>query len=54
VPYLSAGTVFTAGVVRDFTASLRVLRVMAPVDPDNLDDCDRTALLDCLEEGGDA
>jgi HD superfamily phosphohydrolase len=54
VPYLTAGTVFTAGVVRDFTASLRVLRVMAPVDPENLDAGTRADLLACLEGDRDA
>ena len=30
VPYLESGTVFTAGVVHDFTASLRMVRVLVP------------------------
>ena len=34
--YLDSGTVFTAGVVKDFTASLRVLRVMAAVEPESI------------------
>ena len=48
VPYLDAGTVFTEGVVRDFTTSLRTMRVMAPVDPERLTAADRGLLLDNL------
>ena len=52
-PYLEAPTVFTPTVVRDFTASLRMLRVMAPLDPAGLSGTEYDFINTCIRGGSD-
>jgi HD superfamily phosphohydrolase len=52
VPYLDSGTVFTAGVVRDFTDSLRIVRVMADIGPAGISDSCRRMVRELLTGNG--